>query len=172
MRKSLKGMLLLTSLGLILTSFGCAAPQRPEETRQGVERPDNPQRVRYNDQADRDMNRNRVGQAMRVADNVADSVARLDAVDSATVMVTDRTAYVGVMLENDYNGGMTSKIKDRISKRVRKVDPSINRVFVSANPDFVDQMGDYARDLRNGRPVSGLMQQFTDLVERTFPAAR
>ncbi|PTX64933.1 YhcN/YlaJ family sporulation lipoprotein [Melghirimyces profundicolus] len=167
MRKLSKGFVLLTALGLVVTAVGCATQNRPEESRQ---RDMGTQQVRYQDRTD--PGRTQVAQNMRVADNVAESVTRLDSVDSATVMVTDRTAYVGVMMEKDYNGRLTNKVKDQVSKRVRRVDPSIDRVFVSANPDFVKQLGDYARDVRNGRPVSGLMQQFSDLVERTFPAAR
>ena len=180
MGKVSKGILLLTVFGLMFTSaVGCATQQKPE-SRQQMNRT---QPVR--DQADlrttprtpapapdRNADRTRMGQNMRVADDVADSITRLKSIDSATVMVTDRTAYVGVMMTENYKGKMTSKIKDQVSKQVRKVDPSVDRVFVSANPGFVKRLGDYARDVRNGHPISGLLQGFSDLVQRTFPDAR
>lgn len=183
MRKVSKGILLFTVFGLVFTSaIGCATQQKPEETRQQQDQTqqvrDQGRMNRTTDQARNRVNRTtdqartRMGQNMRVADDVAESVARLDAIDSATVMVTDRTAYVGVMMNKNYKGGMTTKIKDQVAKRVRKEDRSVERVFVSASPGFVDEMGDYARDVRDGRPISGLFQGFSDLIERTFPAAR
>jgi YhcN/YlaJ family sporulation lipoprotein len=160
MGKVSKGILLLTVFGLMFTSaVGCATQQKPE-SRQQMNRT---QPVR--DQAD-------LRTTPRLADDVADSITRLKSIDSATVMVTDRTAYVGVMMNENYKGKMTSKIKDQVSKQVRKVDPSVDRVFVSANPGFVKRLGDYARDVRNGHPISGLLQGFSDLVQRTFPDAR
>lgn len=182
MGKVSKGILLFTVFGLVFTSAVGCATQRKHESRQQVNRT---QPVR--DQARlrtaprtpapapapaRTTDRTRMGEKMRVADDVAASVVRLKSIDSATVMVTDRTAYVGVMMDKNYKGGMTSKIKDQVSKQVRKADPSVDRVFVSANPGFVNRLRDYARDVRNGRPISGLLQGFSDLVQRTFPDAR
>ncbi|MGF7089207.1 YhcN/YlaJ family sporulation lipoprotein [Kroppenstedtia sanguinis] len=190
MGKVSKGILLFTVFGLVFTSaVGCATQQKPESRQQanrtqpvrdqtglrtapGTPTPP-PARTTDRNQGNQNQgNQNQMGQNMRVADDVANSVTRLKSVDSATVMVTDSTAYVGVMLAKDYKGKMTSKIEDQVSKQVRKADPSVKRVFVSANPGFVNRLGDYARDVRNGQPISGLVQGFSDLVERTFPKAR
>lgn len=169
MGKVSKGILLFTVFGLVFTSaVGCATQRKPE-SRQQVNRT---QPVRDQARLRTATDRTRMGEKMRVADDVAASVVRLKSIDSATVMVTDRTAYVGVMMDKNYKGGMTSKIKDQVSKQVRKADPSVDRVFVSANPGFVNRLRDYARDVRNGRPISGLLQGFSDLVQRTFPDAR
>jgi YhcN/YlaJ family sporulation lipoprotein len=170
MRALTKWMFVMAALTLFVTSVGCAAMQRPEEGQQGQQqtRPLRDTADRMGDQA----RETRPAEMMRVADNIADDVARLDRIDASTVMLMGRTAYVAVMFDKDYNGGMTNKIKDQVSKRVRQTDPSVDRVFVSANPDFVSQMGDYAQDIRNGRPVAGLMDTFMEMVERTFPAAR
>jgi YhcN/YlaJ family sporulation lipoprotein len=170
MRALTKWMLVMAAFTLFVTSVGCAAMQRPEEGQQGQQqtRPLRDTADRMGDQA----RETRPAETMRVADNIADDVARLDRIDASTVMLMGRTAYVAVMFDKDYDGGMTNKIKDQVSKRVRQTDPSVDRVFVSANPDFVSQMGDYAQDIRNGRPVAGLMDTFMEMVERTFPAAR
>ncbi|MDA8354390.1 MAG: YhcN/YlaJ family sporulation lipoprotein [Firmicutes bacterium] len=174
-----KGIAVLAAIGLVLTA-GCATQQKGGQQGQGQQGQNNTQQVRNQDnrmgmervREGGENVRQQTGQQMRVADKVADSVTRLDSIDSATVMVTDGNAYVGVVMDKDYDGELTSTIKNRVSKRVRKADNSIDQVFVSANPDFVSQLQDYAQDIQSGRPVSGLMKQFTDLVERTFPAAR
>ncbi|OYD07715.1 YhcN/YlaJ family sporulation lipoprotein [Paludifilum halophilum] len=183
-------ILVITVFNLVFFSVGCAMqgqpesrPNRDDPTRVGYEGTRNVDPVRDRDvdrdrrdidriRTDRDADRTRAGQNMRVADQVADSVSKMEGIDSSTVMVTDATAYVAVMFDKDYEGGMTDKMKDRIAKRVRKKDPSVDRVFVSANPDFVNRMRDYARDVRDGRPITGIMDEFMDMVQRTFPAAR
>lgn len=162
----------LATVCLIFTTLGCATQQRPEESRRQGNMPGT--QVGYRDQqgnrdyAQRDTNQDRAGQNMRVADNVADSLTKVKGVDSATVMVTDDTAYVGVMMRNG-DGDMTDDVKDQIARQVRKEDPSIKRVYVSANPNFAQQINNYAKDIREGRPVSGLINNFMDLIQRTFP---
>ncbi|GGE14918.1 hypothetical protein GCM10011571_15570 [Marinithermofilum abyssi] len=151
--------------GVLFFSFGCAVQKRPEET-QDIRRNTTNMTNRM------DRNYERVGVNMRVADDVASSVAKLKTIDSATVVVTDSTAYVGVLFEKDYKGGVTNRIKTKVSRQVRKADPSVTRVFVSANPDFVSRIGDMARDIRNGRPIAGIRDSFMELVRRTFPTAR
>ena len=121
-------------------------------------------------QADRrDAARQPMSRQMRVADQIADSIADMKRVDTATVILTDRTAYVAVMLPSGVR--LTKGLEQEIARKVRAKDASIRRVYVSANPDFVKQMGDFARDIRQGRPVAGLWNNFMDMVRRTFPHA-
>ncbi|MDR6224997.1 YhcN/YlaJ family sporulation lipoprotein [Desmospora profundinema] len=170
MRALTKWIVVLTAFALFFTSVGCAMQRRPEEARQDVRQPTRPLRE-ATDRVDR-VRDARPAETMRVADNIAEDVAKLDRIDSATVMLMGRTAYVAVVFDKDYTGGMTNKVKDQVSKRVRQTDPNVDRVFVSANPDFVDRMGDYTRDIQQGRPIAGLADNFMEMVERTFPAAR
>ncbi|MEW9032543.1 MAG: YhcN/YlaJ family sporulation lipoprotein [Planifilum fimeticola] len=147
---------------------GCATQQRPEETRNdALQRParplTNPEAVR------RDAARQPMTQQMRVADKIADAIADMKRVDTATVILTDRTAYVAVMLPSGVR--LTGGLEKEIVRKVRAKDASIRRVYVSANPDFVKRMGDFARDIRQGRPVAGLWDSFMDMVRRTFPHA-
>ena len=165
MRLVSKGMLSLVALALTVGSFtGCATQEqnqgRPGEGQNNVVRretaPINYQRDALNRRRteqnigmnqERARSQHRMGtdrtqsdQSFRVADDVADSIARLESVDSATVLVTDETAYVAVKFDKDYRGGVTNRIKDQVTRRVKQRDPSIDRVYVSANPDFMSRM--------------------------------
>ncbi|MFC4076688.1 YhcN/YlaJ family sporulation lipoprotein [Salinithrix halophila] len=168
MRLRIQWLVFLMALTLAFTSVGCAMQRKPEsqprEQQQGVRDDIDRQPVRYN--------RTRAGQTMEAADNVADSIAKLKEIDSATVMVTDNTAYVGVVFEKNYQGGLTTHVKNKVAKRAKRVDDSLKRVYVSANPGFVDSLNDYARKAREGRPLGGLVDEFMDLVQRTFPQGR
>lgn len=117
---------------------------------------------------------NRDGEAplMSVADEAADRVADLKEVRRASVIVTDRNAYVAAQLEDNAEGKLTSQMENRIANTVRKTDASIQNVYVSTNPDFIDRMDNYVNDIREGRPIAGLFDEFTEVVRRVFPNAR
>ena len=64
---------------------------------------------------------------------------------------------------------VTKEIKDKIAAEVKKHDPKINAVYVSANPDFVERVNYYADEVRAGRPIKGFVDEFRTMVERIFP---
>jgi spore cortex protein len=107
------------------------------------------------------------GSRMRVADKAAKKIANLPEVNTANVIVTNNNAYVAVKLPSGKN--LTDKIEKKISNRVKSVDRNINRVYVSANPDFYKHMQGYANDIRGGKPVSGFFTEFTQTIQRVFP---
>ncbi|PLR68805.1 YhcN/YlaJ family sporulation lipoprotein [Bacillus sp. UMB0893] len=106
---------------------------------------------------------------MDVADNAAKKVFDLKEVKYANVIVTDQNAYVAVVLEGDPKTELTQEIKDKIADQVRSTDNNIKDVYVSANPDFFDRMNDYAEKIRNGQPISGLADEFNEMIKRIFP---
>lgn len=66
---------------------------------------------------------------------------------------------------NDVTGDM----KDRIAAEVKKHNPAIKNVYVSANPDFVERADYYAKEARAGHPLKGFAREFGTMVERIFP---
>jgi YhcN/YlaJ family sporulation lipoprotein len=131
---------------------------------------------------------------MQVSQQIADRIAALDDVDSASVLLAGRNAYVAVVMPSGQgkgtgaganmgkgNAGNTGgsqalstfdapqQIKERIASQVRAINPNIRRVYVSANPDFVSRMNGFAQDVMSGRPVSGFLDEFNTLVQRIFP---
>lgn len=120
-----------------------------------------------------DTDDNNLARGVRVSDEVAGEVAGLPEVKSAAAIVMGKTAYVAVVLDKKRGDGkVTDRLKEKITKHARAVDPTLRDVYVSANPDFVKQMNNYANDLRNGRPVSGLIKNLNDIIKRTFPEAK
>ncbi|MDP4084916.1 MAG: YhcN/YlaJ family sporulation lipoprotein [Bacillota bacterium] len=138
----------------------------PRNTGPAVTNP-NATDVRYNNRDGNFVGNNQ--SRMRVADHAAKRVTDLREVDSANVIVTDNNAYVAAKLANNAGTKLTQKIKKKISNRVKSVDPSINNVYISVNPDFYHRMTGYAKDIRSGRPVSGLFNEFSNTVQRIFP---
>ncbi|SFS81384.1 YhcN/YlaJ family sporulation lipoprotein [Marininema halotolerans] len=162
---------LTIAVPLVFTTVGCSISQKP----QSMQKP-NTQQVRYNESM-RNTNPSNttkppVGQKMRTADDVSDALVKMNEIDAATTVVIRDTAYIGVAFANNYQGGMTSKLKNKVAKKAREIDSSLKRVYVSANPGFVDALENYARSVREGKPISGLVNGFMDLVGRTFPSSQ
>ncbi|MFP5108980.1 YhcN/YlaJ family sporulation lipoprotein [Neobacillus sp. C211] len=137
--------------------------------------------VNKNDLVNRDQNvtRNNINNVrdnndsrMGVADVAAKKVTDLKEVDTANVIVTENNAYVAVKLSPTSQNEDTNSIEHKISQRVKSTDRDIDNVYVSENPDFYDRMNTYASDIRNGRPISGFFNEFTETIRRVFPKAK
>jgi YhcN/YlaJ family sporulation lipoprotein len=117
-----------------------------------------------------DQNNN--GRNINVADDVADSIAKLDEVERAYVLVTDSNAYVAVRLTDRANNKLTGDTERKIARQARKADRSLDNVYVSENPDFYNRMRGYRNDINEGRPIAGIFDEFSATIQRIFPTAR
>ncbi|OLS33825.1 YhcN/YlaJ family sporulation lipoprotein [Bacillus sp. MRMR6] len=109
---------------------------------------------------------------VQVADKAQDKIENLSEVRHANVIVTNRNAYVAVVLDDDSKGEVRKDLENKISDQVKSTDNNIQNVFVSSNPDFVDRMGDYGDKIQSGKPIRGLFEEFNEMVQRIFPNAR
>ncbi|AET56956.1 YhcN/YlaJ family sporulation lipoprotein [Paenibacillus terrae] len=64
---------------------------------------------------------------------------------------------------------LTEAVKSRIANKVKQFSPSIEQVYVSANPDFVKHATDFTRSVQNGHPIKGMSAQLGDIIQRVFP---
>ncbi|MCY8511944.1 YhcN/YlaJ family sporulation lipoprotein [Bacillus atrophaeus] len=119
---------------------------------------------------DNNMNDNQ-NRKLEVADKAADKISDLKEVKHANVIVAGDQAYVAVVLTNGQKGEVENKLKKKISDKVRSADKTIDNVFVSANPDFVERMQGYGERIQNGDPVAGFFDEFGQMVQRVFPNA-
>ncbi|MES1040343.1 YhcN/YlaJ family sporulation lipoprotein [Peribacillus simplex] len=136
---------------------------------------DNPMNVSDTRQNVNDNNDNDNGNGindMRVSKDISDQVEAMKEVSNASVIVTENNAYVGAVLKDGRDKDITNDLKERIADKVREADPSVDQVYVSANPDFVQRMEGYANDIENGKPVAGFAEEFRELVTRIFPSPR
>jgi YhcN/YlaJ family sporulation lipoprotein len=109
---------------------------------------------------------------MRVSEDISKRVEALKEVSNANVIVTENNAYVGAVLKDGGERDISNDLKERVADAVRGADPSVDQVYVSANPDFVQRMDGYAKDIENGKPVEGFAEEFRELVTRIFPSPR
>lgn len=116
-------------------------------------------------------NQNQAGATeYEVAEAAADRVAKLDFVRSVYVLKTENNAFVAALLEND--GEMSRHMEEQVAQAVRSVDNTVENVYVSTNPSFIDRVDQYIGDVRAGRPVEGFVEEFSEIIDRIFPNAR
>ncbi|WP_096182617.1 YhcN/YlaJ family sporulation lipoprotein [Effusibacillus lacus] len=109
---------------------------------------------------------------MREARNIADALVGKHNIERANVFVAGRTAYVAVNIPNMAQGAITDQIKTDVANTVRGVEPDIQQVYVSADPDLYNRFQGYSNDIQQGRPIQGIFQRFMETVKRVFPEAR
>lgn len=64
---------------------------------------------------------------------------------------------------------LTEQVKSSIAAEVKRIAPSVDHVYISANPDFVDRMNGYWDDVKAGHPIQGFIAEFNAMVDRIFP---
>lgn len=108
---------------------------------------------------------------IEIADRAAERIVSIPGIRQANVLLTQHNAYVAAVM-NARENQLTRKTEDEIAAKVREVHPAVRNVYVSTNPEFVDRINGYVRDIRQGRPVSGFINQLNEIVQRLFPNAR
>jgi len=104
----------------------------------------------------------------RVRD-IAERAAELKEIESATCVITGDTALIGVQFDDQYKGGITNEIKDKVEEACKDEDPQIEQVVVTADPDVVSRIQDMLQDIGEGRPVSGFAEEINELINRIQP---
>lgn len=108
---------------------------------------------------------------IREGNNLSAEVDKLKEVKHSTVMVMGNSAYVAADLSDKGSNEPAKNVEEKIADKVRAVDGTIENVYVSSNPDFIDRMQGYSTDVRNGHPIAGFADEFTETVKRVFPSA-
>lgn len=103
------------------------------------------------------------------ADNIVKEVVKIQGVRSATAVISENTAIVGVTLTNDETGQVTRETEDRIKEVVKETDRDIDRVAVTADPDLFTRVENIARESGRGRPLSGLGREIEEIFRRITP---
>lgn len=109
----------------------------------------------------------------RKAKAIADIIVKeKNDVKSATVVLTDNKAYVGINLKANVTGVNAENIKKDIATIVRNEDKSIDNVYVTEDADIVQRLKNIAGDIEKGKPVSGFLDEIEIMFKRITPSAK
>lgn len=118
----------------------------------------------------------------------AQKLTKMHEISSATVLLSDTNAYVGVKLNTPQYGGqrmmgtpnrnmngldaINTGLRAKIAKKVKQLNPSIQHVYISASPDFLRQFEGYSNQITNGTPAKSFISNFNDTMRNIFPLNR
>lgn len=80
---------------------------------------------------------NTVEDAKRVADQISEEVEKLSEIDDAETVVAGNIAIVAIEYDDQYQGGLTDRLKDMITERVEIIDKAVTSVHVTDTKEMV-----------------------------------
>lgn len=161
MNRKVISILLITLLAFSIMAFSaCGTQQRPGPTNPNTPAPNTPAPSTPIGPADDN----------KQADRIAESITKMEEINSATVVLAENRAWVGVDLKAQSTNEVTDNVKEEITRMVKSADSSIDTVYVTADADTVTRLRNMARDIGEGRPVSGFMNQLEQIAKRVAPS--
>jgi len=123
----------------------------------------------FNNNMDTDLNNNR-NNNVALARKIADRVEDIEGVNRAYVLISGDMAIVGVDMDSNLEGQVTNALKQRIERAVKKVDNNIVNVGVTADPDLLTRIRNMFKDMDDGNPIEGFVDEFQEIFRRITPA--
>lgn len=108
-------------------------------------------------------------EALTAAEKVSTEVARLSEIDEATTVVVGDTALIGVSFDAQYQGEMTTRIKDMVADRAKTADSRIQNVWVTADPDLLERVRAIWEQRDGGSAIADITDEFQEIVNRLMP---
>ena len=119
----------------------------------------------------------------------ARAITKINEVSSATVLLSDNNAYIGVVINaprygqgqsfmgNPNRNGpgfdtVNDALRTKITNVVKKVNPSINKVYISADPKFIRSFHGFSNQVIHGNPIQSFISQFNDAMKKSFPITK
>lgn len=89
-------------------------------------------------------------------------------VRDANVVVIGKTAIVGIDVDGNLDRSRVGTLKYSVAEALRK-DPHGAGAIVTADLDINARLKEIATDIKNGKPVSGFLNELGDMVGRIMP---
>jgi hypothetical protein len=103
------------------------------------------------------------------ADTITTQLANIRELEQVSVVVDGNTALVGCTTSGAQAGAADSvtTIRSMVEEKVRQADPSISKVVVTSQPNFVNEISRLARDRANGTANGTTAGTLTGAADRT-----
>ncbi|OLP63148.1 hypothetical protein BACPU_34660 [Bacillus pumilus] len=103
-----------------------------------------------------------------VAQHLVNITEHVPDVNDATAIVIGRYAVVGIDVKDDLDRSKVETIKYSVAKALKN-DPKGANAVVVADPDTVSRLKQMGKEIQEGRPVSGIMDELAAIVGRVMP---
>ena len=101
------------------------------------------------------------------ANKIAKRVARLKEISSASVVINENTAVVGIEgKDRNMSRDISSDLRKRVEAAVKSVDRDIDKVSITSDPDIHSRLKTMSNDMRSGNMVDDFADEIRDIMRR------
>lgn len=104
----------------------------------------------------------------QIAEHLVDLATRNPDVKDATAVVAGNYAVVGIDVDKGLERSRVGSVKYSVAETL-KDDPYGAKAVVVADADTVERLREMRKDIQNGKPVSGVMNELAAIVGRLMP---
>lgn len=152
---------------LVVAMVGCQQNHNPEQ--EGRHNNQNPNVHEVKQSVDKPGRNNQKNPSSQdIARNLVKVAKSEKQVNDATALVTMGYAVVGLDVDKHLDRTGVDNVKYSVAESLRDQRYGANAVVI-ADPDTVQQLKEMKDDIAQGRPVSGVLDQLSDIVGRVMP---
>ncbi|WP_409292045.1 YhcN/YlaJ family sporulation lipoprotein [Peribacillus sp. SCS-37] len=106
--------------------------------------------------------------SQQVSRRLEDLALRNPNVNKAAAVVLGAYAIVGIDIDDDIERSQTGSIKYAVGESLEN-DPQGGRAMVVADPDITARLRELSQDIKDGRPLPGIMNELGNIAGRLIP---
>jgi len=156
---------LLCSLLIVSIPLGC---QTNNQAKTDEVTPNTPQKISYQQTEQLRRNQPVTPRMNRTAKRLANIAARVPGVSRAVAIVVGPYTIVGIDVNKKLDRGRVGTIKYSVAQALKK-DPRGKNALVTADVDIVQRLREINRDLMNGKPIAGILDELAEIASRIAP---
>jgi len=103
-----------------------------------------------------------------ISKHLVDLASSIPNVNDATAVVLGNYAIVGIDVNKGLDRSEVGSIKYSVAESL-KHDPHGARAIVVADPDMNARLKEVTEDIKNGKPIQGIMNELADISGRLLP---
>lgn len=101
------------------------------------------------------------------ANKIAKRVANLSEVNSASVIISEDTAVVGIETKDrNMKNNISSDLRKKVEAAVKAGDKDIDKISITSDPDIYSRLKTMSRDMDNGNIISDFTNEVQDIIRR------
>lgn len=104
------------------------------------------------------------------AKTIADAIIEdIPEVKDARVLISETKAYAALDIERTADTAEAEELKDKVVALIKETDSEITDAVVTEDADTFSRFGEIGKDIANGKPISGFMEEIENFFVRITP---
>lgn len=103
-----------------------------------------------------------------ISQHLVDLASSIPNVNDATAVVLGNYAIVGIDVQEDLERSQVGAIKYSVAESLKN-DPHGARAVVIADPDMTARIREIADDIKDGKPIQGIVNELAEISGRLMP---